>query len=329
MAARSNAALPKLPVLLEQKLTKTGYTRGATVREVFQNRVTRNNTVLINWEFWDRCRQPEDGPEYENGFIVLVSPAWYFETAEADALLAAQGVELGINALLLFKRRPEVARYWPESGLLPNGKPFTVATSRSAPLGGTYFARVAATVAGGDNGDKILEGFNATQLRGAGIRVYEYASTGTIKAARLQLECLVWMCADSMEIIEAAGMSAADVESRRAQQLANADTAGLLDCDRLRNCRVINDRDVTVCPLCKEPISAAAFMRRGEQAEGRAVHDLTITEISLFHIEELRVGSLQHKPYNLGWGHHFCNVVVKDAGILPTLEWMSQVLANQ
>ncbi|MBD5308340.1 MAG: restriction endonuclease, partial [Bacteroides sp.] len=33
-----------------------------------------------------------------------------------------------------------------------------------------------------------------------------------------------------------------------------------------------------------------------------------------------------HRPYNLGWGHHHCNVVVKDSGIEPTLDWMRRVL---
>jgi len=39
--------------------------------------------------------------------------------------------------------------------------------------------------------------------------------------------------------------------------------------------------------------------------------------------------TLQHKPYNLGWGHHFCNVVARDAGIMETLDWMKGVLENQ
>ncbi len=32
------------------------------------------------------------------------------------------------------------------------------------------------------------------------------------------------------------------------------------------------------------------------------------------------------RSYNLGWGHHHCNVVVKDSGIVETLEWMREVL---
>lgn len=63
-----------------------------------------------------------------------------------------------------------------------------------------------------------------------------------------------------------------------------------------------------------------------EQAAGREVIDLTITQLNLFHIDELRMGVCNHRPYNLGWGHHHCNVVVKDAGISATLRWMYEVI---
>lgn len=321
--------LPPLPALIDQKLTKTGYTRGATTREIFQNRVTRNNTVLIDWDFWDACRTPGDGSvAYENGFIVLVEPAWYFETHDADGQLKAEGLELGVNALLLFRRRADWTNYAPENGRLSNGKPFQVATSRIAPLGGTYFARVHATVATEDGGE-LVGGFNTTALRGAGIRVYEYASSATIAAAKLQLEALIWLCHDADAALQAAGMSENDVRLRKARQLTRAEDLGLLDYDRLLTLRMVDDWNRTICPLCKELISASDFLKRGEQAEGREVYDLTVTEISLFHIQELRVGKFQHKIYNLGWGHHFCNVVVKDAGIIPTLQWMRHVLSNQ
>lgn len=82
----------------------------------------------------------------------------------------------------------------------------------------------------------------------------------------------------------------------------------------------------TVCPLCLQPLSGFGFFSRMAQALGREVHDLTVTEINLFHIKELRYGQYNHRPYNLGWGHHHCNVVVKDSGIDETLMWMSSVL---
>lgn len=325
---RARQSLPPLPSLLQQKLTKTGYTRGATVREIYQNRVTRNNTVLIDWRYWKDCSPPPEESVYENGFIGLVAPSWYFQNPEkSDSDLAAVGLEIGRNALLLFTKRTDWDRFVPPKGRLPNGKPFGVATSRVEPLGGTYFARVAATVA--DGGGEIISGFNTTSLRGAGIRVYEYASQATIKSARTQLECLAWMCSDSEPAMKQAGMTTADIQQRRGSVMATAEAEGLLDTSRLKASWVVNSRSQTICPLCKEEISALDLMKRSAQAVGREVHDLTITEISLFHIQELRMGTFQHKPYNLGWGHHHCNVVVKDAGIKLTLEWMEQVLKNQ
>jgi hypothetical protein len=82
----------------------------------------------------------------------------------------------------------------------------------------------------------------------------------------------------------------------------------------------------TICPLCLDELSGAGFFSRLEQAEGREVHDLTVTQLNLYHISQLRYGAYNHRPYNLGWGHHHCNVVVKDSGIIETLQWMHQVV---
>ncbi|GAP57973.1 hypothetical protein AHiyo1_09350 [Arthrobacter sp. Hiyo1] len=187
MTSNGGTARPKLPALVVEKLSKTGYTRGATVREIYQNRVTRYNPVLIPWDQWELCKMPNDGSDgYENGFIVIIEPQWYFMTPEADEILAAEGVELGVNALLYYNRRFDWLAYRPTSGTLDNGKPFQPATSRSNPLGGTYFARIHATTAA----DGVVEGFNSSALRGAGIRVYEYASSQTISDTKIQLEAL-------------------------------------------------------------------------------------------------------------------------------------------
>ncbi|MCT2077678.1 BstXI family restriction endonuclease [Dietzia cinnamea] len=315
---------PKLPQLLDRKLYKTGQTRGATNKEIYQNRVSRSSTVLIPWSQWEMCQFPdgEPGTKYENGFIVLVPPTWYFETPNAKGILASEGVRLGENALLLFQQRADWVRYGPDS---TNSFEFKLPVDRLAPIGGNYMARIHSTTAVKD-GKGFELGYNTTGLRGAGIRVYEYASTKNITLTRVQLEALVWMCTDATEVLVEAGMSASDAFTRRQKALQDANTRGLLDFQRLQMVRLINGAHNTVCPLCFEEVSASGFLSRTEQAEGREVYDLTTTELSLFHIEELRVGTLQHKPYNLGWGHHHCNVVVKDAGIIPSLKWMKSVV---
>ncbi len=163
-------------------------------------------------------------------------------------------------------------------------------------------------------------------MKGLGIRVYEYASTQTIADCRIQLEALFWMCRDSLTAILEAGMTADNAATRRAAALATADSNGLLDLERLRTNRIVNAEGFTVCPLCLGELSALGFVTRLEQAEGREVHDLTVTEVNLFHVDELRVGQLLHRPYNVGWGHHHCNTVARDVGITATLEWMREVI---
>lgn len=319
MARARAKGIPDLPQLLKDKIYKTGQTRGADDDEVYQNRVGRNGTVLIPFPQWEQCKVPSPAePEYENGFIVLIAPALYFGDPDIAETLRAAGLELGRNALVFYERRIDWATHPPDRlGWEPGA-------SRRPPLSGQYVARVAATTAA--EGAKINRGYNATTMKGAGIRVYEYASTKTIVECRLQLEALFWFCEDAEAVALTNGMTRGDVEMRRAWCFDECRARGLLDFDRLRAARTINREGKTICPLCLLELSGQGFFERVAQAEGRAVHDLTITQLNLFHVVELRYGVLNHRPYNLGWGHHHCNVVVKDTGIAETVEWMRSVI---
>jgi len=312
------ATLPKLPKLLDRKIYKTGQTRGADDDEIFQNRVLRNCTVLIPYGQWQQCRRPA-GQSYENGYIVLVSPIQYFNTSNITEHLAAEGLTIGGNALVFYETR----EHWTTHN--PDELNWTPAAQRADPLGGQYAVRVPATTAA-DNGAKINRGFTATALKGAGIRAYEYADSTSIEHCRLQLEVLFWKCRDADAVAVANGMTAANATVRKAANLAKCQQHDLLDIVRLTQARMLNSAGFTICPLCLEELLGQGFFNRMEQAEGREVPDLTITQLNLFHIEELRYGFLNHRPYNLGWGHHHCNVVVKDAGIVETLRWMREVL---
>lgn len=307
--------LPKLPKLLGRKIYKTGQTRGADDDQIFQNRVGRNSTVLIPLSVWRDHTNMRSVP-YENGFIVLVPPTDYFETFGQD--ISTLGLTLGSNALVYYEKRDDWLKYSPEKF------GFVEPSSRKAPLEGHFAARIANTTAEGDS--RINIGFTSTGLKGAGIRLYEYADKTALDTTRLQLEAVFWHAVDVDEKMLSAGMSADEIKGRKNPVIGKADQRGLLDYGQLVEARVLNSSHELVCPLCLEPISAAGFLSRLPQASGRERHDLTVTEINLFHIEELAFGKFNHRPYNLGWGHHHCNVVCKDAGIGQTLEWMKGVL---
>ena len=314
------AKQPKLPKLLDSKIYKSGQTRGAEDDVIYQNRVNRNNTVLIPYHIWEKDEKlRESADEFEKGYIVLINPNDYYEMTNPDEELAKTGLSLGTNCLLFYETRAEWNEYNPiDKGLdIPN--------QRQNPLGGEYVARVPATTSTEDGG-KIYVGYTETSMKGAGIRLYEYASAFMIKKCRLQLEAEFWLCKDSLDVVQQFDMTKEEAEERKKTCLERCKASGLLDYEKLMENRIIDKDKNTICPLCLEKLSGYGFFNRMPQAEGREVPDLTVTEINLFHIDELKYGKFNHRPYNLGWGHHHCNVVVKDAGIQPTLEWLKSVL---
>ena len=311
--------IPKLPKLLDRKIYKSGQTRGADDDVVYQNRVNRNNTVLIPFHIWKNDKKLRDSAEqFENGYIVLVNPNDYYSFSNPEDALAEYDLVIGENCLLFYETRSEWNEYNPDV----NG--LNAAFNRRKPLGGEYVARVPSTTAEKDV--KINIGFTETSQKGAGIRLYEYASSITMRKCRLQLEAIFWCCHDAMKVVQEFGMSIEDATIRKIDCMSKCKEQGLLDLEQMKRNRILNSDNETICPLCLQKLSGYGFFNRLEQAVGREVPDLTVTEINLFHIDELKYGTYNHKPYNLGWGHHHCNVVVKDAGIEATLEWMKTVL---
>ncbi len=312
--------IPKLPQLLDRKIYKTGQTRGADDDVIFQNRVGRNSTTLIPFQFWNESFMfPEGETNFENGYIVLLNPTTYFEDKNITDTLKKKLLKLGENCLVFYETRADWDKYNPDK------LKWNPAESRISPLGGNYVARVPATTAT-NNGSKVIRGFTTTAGKGAGIRLYEYASSDTILKCRLQLEAIFWLCYNSIDVVSDSGMTREDADKRKKIIFEKCKNEGLLDYEKLNKARMIDGNNQTTCPLCLERLTGAGFLNRMAQAEGREVPDLTVTEINLFHINELRYGVYNHKPYNLSWGHHHCNVVTKDSGITETLRWMKDVL---
>lgn len=307
----------QIPKAVITKIYKTGQTRGADDDVIYQNRVLRNSTVLIPYHEFTLCQNaPTNKGKYENGFIVLIKPEEYFDES-IQASLKKDKLKLGKNLLVFYETRNQLNKF-------PIPKSWKPASSRVSPLKGQFVARIPATVAAGEV--KINRGYNTSDMKGAGIRVYEYADTATINQCKIQLEFLFWSCKDVDNLMKHIGIDPTLALQRKNFIKAEAARLNLDSIQSLESERIVDSKGFTICPLCLEHISAFNFLEKIVQAKGREVPDLTVTEVSLFHIKELRTGEFNHRPYNLGWGHHHCNVVCKDAGIKYTLDWMKTVL---
>lgn len=102
----------------------------------------------------------------------------------------------------------------------------------------------------------------------------------------------------------------------------------LLNYTALQDVSALNSNHQTICPLCRKPLQLDEFFGEILQAEGRQVLDNTQREIVLMHITALRSGYLNHRCYNLGWGHNYCNLIQGDKSISETIEELRRILAS-
>lgn len=102
----------------------------------------------------------------------------------------------------------------------------------------------------------------------------------------------------------------------------------LLDYNILEQISAVNHSTNTICPLCRNKLFLEEFFEEILQVEGRQVFDNTQREIVLMHINALQPGLLNHKIYNLGWGHNYCNLIQGDKSLNDTIEELRRILAS-
>ena len=292
--------LQGLPEEIAFKINKTKQTRGAQPydRVVYQNRVNRNGIAVVPYRFRDTL--PPGG--FENGHVIMIRPDEYFEAPGKMKSDFDPKVVIGQCAFVYYDNRRAFVKFPPDATWRPKKRGGIGEVVYRMPATTAHDEREAASRVDGDP---------------QGIRFFEYASSDEIYKTRIQLALLAW----HTEGIETAQTTngppkALLVESKR---------FGLWDTARLEKLGVLLNNKA-ICPLCRKVIRADEMMSRVAQAEGREVFDLTITEVNLFHMEDLFPGKYNHRAYMLGWGHHHCNAVARDHGIAYTLNWMADVL---
>lgn len=305
------SVLNGLPLEIRNKINKTKQTRGAQPadRVPYQNRVNRNGIAIIPYDF--RHQLHPDFSAVEGSYRIMVKPNQYFSRRNTRNRQFDQNVVIGVNAFVFYNNRADWEHFPILNGWVP-------CNDRSG--SGHYIARIPGTTAL-ENGDKIVEG------EPQGIRFFEYASTKDIDDSIAQLAWLAWMT-EGIDQVRTDGNTGVPQVLRNYLRINNLDNIETFVREGAVKLNTRTNSYYAICPLCRKAINAIGLMTRVEQVEGREVVDLTITEVNLFHLRDLRPGQYNHKPYLLTWGHHYCNLVAKDAGINETVNWMKEVLIN-
>jgi len=82
---------------------------------------------------------------------------------------------------------------------------------------------------------------------------------------------------------------------------------GMLDVQRMKAVGMLSKNGIAQCPFCREELSFQELINQAPQQVGRQLSSSNATALHLMHIEPLKMGAFNHKPYNLALGHAKCN----------------------
>lgn len=215
--------------------------------------------------------------------------------------------------------------------------------------------KIISQVCGSNNSSEYIESLkikyelqSIPKQAGLGNFDYDYASDDEIKKIKYQLsymifkvpgmkECLISVLNSTSNEGLTVKIQRAKVSGKLSQYIDSViehverycQQKGLLDFDILSNIRAWNyESNKPVCPLCLKSLTPEKFFETAEQDEGREEEDNTQAEIVLMHIKGLKPGELNHRTYNLGWGHKDCNTIQGPYDIEYTLDFLKKIIAN-
>lgn len=284
-----------------------------------QNKVSRSSQVAIPLAVYINHSSVRTH-HYDNGMLVYATPSeWH------SGLTNNQNPQLtiGENCIILYISNSDWLTFPPATGWssfkLIGQDEQPVTTWRSA-VGwrGHYYARF-------KKDGEWYYGPNGRE-NAIGIRQDEYCSKLDQSYIVAQMAFLVWSMPGTLTQFSQASTP---------QYLIDFLTANnMLDLQRMESVGMINSNGQAQCPFCQEVITYQELINQAPQQTGRQLASSNATALHLMHIEPLEMGSFNHKPYNLAFGHAKCNHAQGEDSIPRSIEFLIgrrlvKVLANE
>ena len=347
---------------LVKKLTKTKDGRQGDL--LYNRRNSRGSRVLIQYEMFKKLEEDHLN-KYERGYVVVLTPKEYFESKNTPKTDLDPRIELGKNAIVYYQLDDEdwnnlpIHKDWMQVVEKSSAKDdwtghFAVNITNANETKKSFIVRKEE-----DKDHKSFSWMNKKMkkvnrrvekgLGGKGLGNYDfdYCDEDTLEKTLFQLAYYFWKMDGIDDFLNDeynAGKGFGSTGQKNKDNLTKTEFKDWLkkskkkveeyvkkhnlnDEKKLEKSRIFRDGKV-VCPLCLQPMKAKDLTSVIEQDLGRSSAGQTITSIVLLHIDPLRPGKFNHRPFNLGWGHKWCNTIQENLQVDETLIQLAEILKS-
>ncbi len=345
-----------------KKLTKTREARQGD--PLYKRRNSRTSRVLIQYEMFKNL-ETDHLNKYKKGYVVVLTPKEYFESKDTPKTDLDSRIELGKNAIVYYQLDDEdwdnlpIQNDWIQVVEKSSAKGdwsghFAVNITNATPKKKSFIVRKDETK--DHNSFKWMKRKvknlkrrvdNGLGGKGLGNYDFDYCDEDTLEKTLFQLAYYFWNMKGINDVlvkeydngigfgqngqIDKNNMTKPKFktwlkESKEAVE-KYVQKHNLDDKKKLEESRIFRNGKV-VCPLCLQPMKAEDLTSVIEQDLGRTSAGQTITSIVLMHINPLRPGEFNHRPFNLGWGHKWCNTIQENLQIDETLSELAKILKS-
>jgi hypothetical protein len=352
------------PQTLRKKLAKT--TEARTGKGIYKRRNSRVYRVIMHLETYKRIIK--DNPiflkEFSNGYAVRVKPTEYFpEKSLPEGLVLGNNAFIYYKTAKDLRDFPvddnwtEVYELYTSNNSNKEGKEwvgeYAYFVSNTKPQRVSKICETGTTL-NKETEKWLKETYKLTvvpQQAGLGNFDYDYCSKEEMKNIQYQLSYLILsvvgiekalydLCIDPeiqdsfdseavIEAIKGYSFFEAFIFKHKLELEKYCEDNGLIDLDKLDKIRAWDlNTNQPICPLCRSTLDPKDFFETVNQVEGREEEDNTQSAIALMHIEALQPGKLNHRTYNLGWGHKHCNTIQADKDIEDVIEELKRILIS-
>jgi hypothetical protein len=343
---------------LDTKVTKTKLARAG--KGIYNRHNGKAYRVIIHYNTYIKIVEENIKilNRYEDGYVVMVKPNQYFNNNGEVQKSFHKSLKLGKNSFLYFESSNDWKKY---EKYCKNFKPvYELHTGDGCkePHDEQWIGEIAKFIPNAQppqyslictSGDdkkrtpeekeehKNLQNKYGNKFgkipkqAGLGNLDIDYASREDLEKICYQLSLMIFKVSGMKEelIKRDQNLTISKINEVEKHVIDFCEKNNLYDIKKLSEIRAINKKGIPLCPLCLEELNAQSFFEKKKQDEGRETTHNTQAQIHLMHIEPLRPMKFNHRVYNLGWGHEFCNKIQGERSIKDTLDDLRRILKKQ